>query len=135
MLMDRRPRPGAGVCSASATGAGSSRGEMTVSHAWRTRAVEIPLADVSPRFTPASRFDGGAADQQRGWFGIQAALMQQLQPWLDDGWEIVPRSLGPRCLHIAVQRASHWAARLGFDWRDKERYVSSATVLLQKPVH
>lgn len=125
-----------------APGAEEFGGETAITHAQRTRVVEIRLADVSPRFAPAQGslldgFDGGAADQRRAWFGVQAALRQRLQPWLDDGWEIVPSTLGPHALHIAVQRASHSVALPGFDWRvqDEQRYVSSATVLLQKPVH
>jgi hypothetical protein len=115
---------------------------MTITHAQRTRVVEIRLADVSPRFAPAQGslldgFDGGTADQRKAWFGVQAAIGQRLQPWLNDGWEIVPSTLGPHSLHIAVRRASHSAGLAGLDWRmhDEQRYVSSATVLLQKPVH
>ena len=121
---------------------GRVRGETTITHARRTRVVEIRLADVSPRFAPArgsllDGFDGGTADQRRAWFGVQAALGQRLQPWLEDGWEIVPSTLGPHSLHIAARPASLRAALPGFDWRmrDEQRYVSSATVLLQKPVH
>jgi hypothetical protein len=106
------------------------------------KAVEIPLAGVSPRFAAAygSNLDGcdrDATTRRRAWFAIQPALYQRLQSLLDDGWEIVPRTLGPHSLRIAVQRESHLAALPFRDWfmRQNKRYVSSATVLLQRPVH
>jgi hypothetical protein len=115
---------------------------MTVSHARRTRAVEIRLTDVSPRFQDVggsllNGFDRYFADQRRAWYGVQAALLQKLKPWLDDGWEILPSSLGPHTLHLAIERTSQPVPRPGFGVRKrgKQRYVRSATVLLQKPVH
>jgi hypothetical protein len=79
------------------------------------KAVEIPLAGVSPRFAAVygSRLDGCARDattRRRAWFAIRPALYQRLQSLLDDGWEIVPRTLGPHSLRIALQRESHLAA-------------------------
>jgi len=103
----------------------------------RRIAASVPLADVSPRFAPAATRDGhdaAASIQRRAWFSVQPVLSRRLQPLIDDGWEIVPRSLGPHSLHIAVQHERRrWLLPLFVG--DATRYVSSATVLLQRPVH
>jgi hypothetical protein len=106
--------------------------------AQRIRIAEIPLADVSPRFEArrvASAFDGAVL--RRAWFVIQRPLHLRLQPLLDDGWEVVPSSLGPHSLHVEADREGRLGALRCLDWltsRDTG-FVRSATVLLQRPVH
>ncbi len=108
--------------------------------AQRMMVAEVPLGDVSPRFTAGSAprgVDDATAIQRRAWFSIQPALSQRLQPLLDDGWLVVPSSLGPHSLHMAVERAprSHALPLLDRFTQHNARFVRSATVLLQKPVH
>jgi hypothetical protein len=117
----------------------TQRGEqkaMVVSQ--RVRIAEIPLADVSPRFEArrvASAFD--SAVLRRAWFAIQHPLRQRLQPLFDDGWEVVPSSLGPHSLHLEADREGRRSALPFSDWltRTDTGFVRSATVLLQRPVH
>ncbi len=108
--------------------------------AQRMMTAEVPLGDVSPRFQPGPAGDGpdnAISVRRRAWFSIQPVLSRRLQPLLDDGWEVVPSSLGPHSLRISVQLERR-PGLLSFLERlspNNKRYVSSATVLLQRPVH
>lgn len=109
-----------------------------MTEAQRMRVAEIPLADISPRFEVGRGASGvDFVVERRAWFAVQRALHQRLQPLFDDGWVVVPSSLGPHSLHIQAERedvASGFPV-LNLLRRNDTLFVRSATVLLQRPVH
>jgi hypothetical protein len=103
----------------------------------RRMTAKVPLGDISPRFTAAAAtggLDAAESTRRRAWFSVQPMLSRRLQPLFDDGWEVVPSSLGPHSLHVSIQRERRRGLP-SFFARSCTRYVSEAVVLLQRPVH
>jgi len=117
-----------------------------------TVVVEIPLDDLRPRIVvPTSGYGGydvGTAKQEAAWRELRTVIYERLRPHLEGGWEVVPGTLGPSCLELAVEDRGYggclgmllfwvvaivtlgWGVSLfGDRYRD---YAKKATVLLQR---
>ena len=120
----------------------------------KTMVVDIPLDDLRPNMAVPSPGYGGydvaSAKQEAAWRGLQGVIYERLRPYLEEGWEVIPGTLGPKSLELAVEdnyrgfggclgRLLFLAVAivtLGYGvsiFPDRYReYVSKATLMLQR---